>query len=56
MIIKPSQSDLQLYLFANVDFAGLFDSEDKEGPVSVKSRTGILLNFEEMTILGSSKL
>ena len=56
MIMKPSRSDLQLNLFEDANFAGLFASEDKEDHVSIKSRTGILLHFEEVPILWLSKL
>ena len=46
MILTPDSKMLRLDLFADTDFAGLFASEGKYDPASVKSRAGILLNFE----------
>ena len=42
---------LCLDLFVDADFAGLFTSEDKVDPISVKSRTCILLTFGTVSIL-----
>ena len=56
LIMKPNKDNLRLDLFADADFAGLFASEDKHDPVSVKSRTGILLNFGDVPVCWSSKL
>ena len=39
LIMKPYKDNLKLDLFAAADFAGLFASEDKQDPISVKSRT-----------------
>mgnify|MGYP004188465917 CR=1 FL=1 len=52
LIMKPYAQDLKL----DLDFAGLFASEDKLDPVSVKSRTGVLLNFGGVPVCWSSKL
>ena len=46
---------LYLDLFADADFTSLFAS-DKHDPVSVKSRTGIILNFGSVPIFWNSKL
>ena len=43
-------------MFTDADFAGLFISEDREDPVSIKSRTCIILTFGEVLIFWSSKL
>ena len=56
MILTPNAKNLKLDLFADADFAGLFVAEDKHDPISVKSRTGLLLNFGGVPILCSSKL
>ena len=56
MILTPGVNNLRLDLFADADFAGLFVAEDKHDPVSVKSRTGLLLNFGGVPIFWSSKL
>jgi hypothetical protein len=45
-----------LDLFADADFAGLFVADDKQDPVSVKSRTGLLVNFGGVPIFWISKL
>ena len=54
--MTPDKSNLKLNLYADADFAGLFNSEDCMDPISVKSRTGILLNFGKVPIFWSSKL
>ena len=56
LIMKPISKNLKLDLFADADFAGLFASEDKMDPISVKSRTGVILNFGGVPIHWSSKL
>ena len=37
-------------------FVGLFTSEEKDDPISVKSKTGLLLTFGDVPIFWSSKL
>ena len=49
-IMKPDKSKFQLDVYADADFAGLFTSEDKDDPISVKSRTGLLITFRDVTI------
>ena len=56
IIIKPDINKLHLNLDADADFSGLFTSEDKQDPISVKSRTSLLLNFENVPNFWSSKL
>ena len=56
LIMKPDAENLKLDLFADADFAGLYASEDKLDPISVKSRTGVLLNFGGVPVCWSSKL
>ena len=56
LIMKPDKIKLQLVLYADADFAGLFMSEDKDDPISVKNNTGILLTFGDVPIFWSSKL
>ena len=57
IIMKPCMiENLQFNLYADADFAGLFASEDKTDPISVKSRTGILLTLGDVPIFWSSKL
>ena len=56
LILTPNSHRIQLDLFAEVDFVGLFVADDKHDPVSVKSRTGLLINFGGVPIFQSSKL
>ena len=44
-IMKLNPDEMRLYLYADTDFSGLFTTEDKIEPNSVKSHTGILLIF-----------
>ena len=55
MVIKPDER-LGLDLYADADFAGLFQVEDPEDPVSVKSRTGWVVTFGGIPVTWSSKL
>ena len=45
-----------MQFYVDADFAGLFASEDKLDPISVKSRIGILLTLGDVPIFWSSKL
>ena len=54
--MTTDRSNLKLDLFADADFSGLLSSEDCMDPISVKSRTGILINFGKVPIFWSSKL
>ena len=48
--MKPYKKNLSLDSSADADFAGLFAADDMDDPISIKSRTGILLIFEEVPI------
>ena len=54
--MTPDKNNLRIDMYADADFAGLFATEDKMDPVSVKSRTGVLLTFGSVPILWASKL
>jgi hypothetical protein len=54
--MTPDKDSLRMDMFADADFAGLFATEDKMDPVSVKSRTGVLLTFGSVPILWTSKM
>ena len=54
--MKPKVENLKLDLFADADFAGLFNTEDRLDPISAKSRAGVLLNFGGVPVCWSSKL
>ena len=43
--MKPEFKNLKLDLFVDADFSGLLAADDNQDPISVKSRTGLLLNF-----------
>jgi len=55
LIIKPTK-DLRLELFADADFAGLWNHEDTDDPVCVRSRTGYMITLGGAPILWGSKL
>jgi Reverse transcriptase (RNA-dependent DNA polymerase). len=55
MIINPNK-DLQLEMFADADFAGLWGFENKDDPTCVKSRSGILITLGGVPLFWSSKL
>jgi hypothetical protein len=55
LIMKPKQ-DLRLELYADADFAGLWNVEKHDDPVSVRSRTGFVILLGDVPIIWSSKL
>eukprot|EP00733_Pompholyxophrys_punicea_P000483 Pompholyxophrys_punicea_v1_NODE_136_length_3267_cov_3.636364.p3 type:complete len:181 gc:universal NODE_136_length_3267_cov_3.636364:718-176(-) len=55
MIIAPTH-DLSLDLYADADFAGLWNSETRDDPISVKSRSGYLVTLGGTPVVWSSKL
>jgi hypothetical protein len=55
MFISP-QDSLRVDCYVDVDFAGLFTVEDKQDPVSVKSRTGYVILFKGAPLLWASKM
>jgi hypothetical protein len=55
MIISP-RADLCLDLWVDADFAGLWNHNDAEDPLSVKSRTGCVITFDEIPVVWRSKL
>jgi hypothetical protein len=55
MVFKPCK-DLNLDLYADADFAGLWNAEDPHDPICVKSRSGFILTLGEVPILWGSKL
>jgi hypothetical protein len=55
MRIQPT-NDLRLDLFVDADFAGLWNSEDANDPVCVRSRTGYVVTLGEVPIIWASKL
>jgi hypothetical protein len=55
MIIRPSRN-LRLDLYADADFAGLWNAEDPHDPHCVRSRTGYVLTLGDVPVLWGSKL
>ena len=54
-IVKPTKH-LQLHLYVDADFAGLFKREDDRNPDSVRSRTGYVILLSGWPIIWKSKL
>ena len=55
LIFKPDQ-ELKLDLYADADFAGLWNPNDAHDPISVKSRTGFIVTLGGVPVTWSSKL
>ena len=55
MILRPTE-DLTLDLYADADFAGLWNAKDANDPTCVRSRTGYLVTLGGTPLLWSSKL
>jgi hypothetical protein len=55
MILQLS-SDLKLDLYADADFAGLWNTEDMNDSMSVKSRTGYVVTLGGAPLVVASKL
>jgi hypothetical protein len=54
-IMKPKK-DLRLDLYANADFAGLWNVESKDNPLSVRSRMGYVILLGDVPVTWSPKL
>ena len=55
LILRP-QADLRVDCYVDADFGGLFSVEDKQDPVSVKSRTGYVILYRGAPLLWVSKM
>jgi hypothetical protein len=55
MFISP-QDSLRVDCYVDADFAGLFTVEDKQDPVSVKSKTGNVILLKGAPLLWASKM
>ena len=55
LVIDPN-TELNLELYADADFAGLWNVEDHDDPTSVKSRTGYVITLGGIPITWGSKL
>ena len=50
IIMVPDRNNVRIDLYTNVYFSGLYTSEDKMDPISVKIRTGVLFTFGNVFI------
>jgi hypothetical protein len=55
LVMRPDTT-LSMEMYADADFAGLWNAEDPGDPVSVKSRTGYLITLSGVPVVWSSKL
>ena len=55
LILKPND-DLNLELYADSDFAGLWNIENPNDAISVRSRTGYVITLSGLPVSWSSKL
>jgi hypothetical protein len=55
LILKPG-TDLRVDCYVDADFGGLFSVEDKQDPISVKSRTGYVITYRGAPLLWASKM
>jgi hypothetical protein len=55
MILKPTES-LDIECYVDSDFCGLWKTEDRSDPTSVKSRTGFVICIANCPVVWSSKL
>ena len=56
LILSLHATKLQLDMHVYADFSGLFTTKDIHDPVSVKSRSVLIMNFDGVPIFWSSKL
>ena len=55
LVIKPTQN-LRIDLYADADFAGLWNSEDPCDPICTRSRTGFIITIGGIPLVWKSKL
>ena len=53
--MKPSDK-LELEIYADADFAGLWNAEDRDEPISVKGRAGGIIILSGVPVSWTSKL
>jgi len=57
LILKPNRNELlKIDCYVDADFCGLYGSEDRTDPTSVKSRTGYVICLAGCPVIWSSKL
>jgi hypothetical protein len=55
LILKPGP-DRRVDCYVDADFGGLFSVEDKQDPISVKSRTGYVITYRDAPLMWASKM
>ena len=55
LLLKPTK-DFSVDCYVDADFGGLYGTEDKDNPVSVKSRTGYVIMYRGSPLMWVSKL
>ena len=55
-MVLPPREDIGLDLFADADFAGLWNAEDPQDPTCVRSRTGYVVTLGSAPVTWGSKL
>ena len=56
LVLKPTPDKIDIDAYVDTDFAGMALKEDRNDPVSVKSRTGFVLNVANCPVVWRSKL
>ena len=56
LIINPQEQSLILELYSDADFAGLWNVEESDDPICVRSRTGYVITLGGVPLIWSSKL
>ncbi len=56
LLLKPHLDDHRVDCYVDADFGGLFSVEDKQQPISVKSRTGYVIMYRHAPLLWVSKM
>ena len=54
--MEPDLEKMRIDMYSDADFTSLYITEEKMDPISAKSITGVLLTFENVPILWTSKL
>jgi hypothetical protein len=56
LYLRPQADNLCVDCYVDADFAGLFSTENRQDPTSVKSRTGYVILFQGAPLLWVSKM
>src|SRR6476469_1834524 len=56
MILRPNRDAMNLDMYCDADFSGLYKVEDRDDPRSARSRTGYIITLGGAPVLWASKL